>query len=308
MLRLGNACSNEMGTFRDGQLGDQTGREVRIDDFYEYDWDYFFRANDPKLAEAIAQDMIDICNNNNVGYGQGSNERYTLYLQCQENGYDFKHISRVCATDCSQVESTILRKHGLNTSIYMYTGNALGEIEKTNAFVTHKYLDKSQLKKGDILLTVRKGHMATVVEEDANKPFVPSKTPMWVGECYGEKLVPVYGDVDKKTRCSYPTLGAGNLFDVCDDVGDYYYIRIVNQHYGYIEKKYVLRKTPSRKATVNTPLRLRMNPGTNFITLCTMPKGSVIDICDMKRGNNNADWYYVIYNGNYGFCASHYVS
>lgn len=139
----------------------------------------------------------------------------------------------------------------------------------------------------------------------------PSPTPTydgWVGEVYGKKLVTVYQNPTGATPLNgYPALALGNLFEVIGDGGNRWQIKIANQYVGYIDKQYVLRKTPERTGKVTSDLWLRQNAGTNFKGICIMPKGSTVQICDTKPASDGKPWDYVIYAGQYGFCSDRYV-
>ena len=146
-----------------------------------------------------------------------------------------------------------------------------------------------------------------MVEAD-EQPSGADKTPKWVGEAYGAKLVDVYTDPTGTTPLkAWPQLATGNLFDVCDERGDRFYIRIAAQYYGWIEKKFCLRKTPQRAATVKTDLWLRQNAGPGFKGLTVMPAGATVQVCDTKPASDGKPWDYLIYKGQYGFASDKYI-
>ena len=63
-LLIGQACSNERGEIENGTKGDQTGREVRINTFYDGQvWQVIYRCKDRAKAKLIAQYMKDACQN-----------------------------------------------------------------------------------------------------------------------------------------------------------------------------------------------------------------------------------------------------
>ena len=132
-------------------------------------------------------------------------------------------------------------------------------------------------------------------------------TDAWVGETYGATLIDVYAEPMVGALSSYPHLATGNLFEVIGEENGFWHICIASKHYGYIEKRYCLRKTKQRDAIVTRNLNLRQNAGTNFKSICVMPKGAVVEVCDTKVGSDGTYWHYVIYGGVYGFCSSYYV-
>ena len=296
MVYLAHARINEVGNVAGGIPGDQSGKEVCVQEFFEDDWDFVFRAKDKAKAEKIARMSILICENDNIGYDQP--DRYGMYMAAKENGWQFDKINKKVSTDCSQMQATQLIANGYKVSPYMYTGNERGQIMATGGFYEIPYQEGMEFERGDILLTIRKGHTANVCQVDDE----PNHLPLWVGECYGEAYVPVYSEPNEKApRCSWPTLAAGNLFDVCDEKDDWYYIRIAEVNFGWIKKVYVLRKTPEFVGIVTSDVYVRTNPGGSYKKLGVLKKGDVVEICDTKKASNGADWYYVKNQAEYGY-------
>lgn len=302
MTKMAHATKNEIGTITGGQLGDQTGLEVMVQDFFEYSWTLVFRPKNPTTADKMAKHAEIIAENDHVGYGQGS-DRYTMYLQAKSLSWNFEAISTDCATDCSQMMATICIACGMEVSPYMYTGNEEGCLDGTGEFYKLFYEYGMDLHRGDILLTTVKGHTAIVVEGS-----FPNHIPKWVGEAYGLPLIPVYqsiGTLDKLPE--WPMLAAGNLFDVCDEILDYYFIRIAGEYFGWVEKRYVLRKTPASSGSVTSAVHIRTNPGANYKSIGILEKGATVQICDTKEAANGAAWYYVRYKDGFGFSSSKYI-
>lgn len=302
MTKLVHATNNEMGMVYGGQPGDQTEREVCIQDFFEYEWEYVFRPKRADLAEKAAMYAEIIAKNDAIGYAQ--DDRYTMYLRAKNNGWNFAAITNPVSTDCSQLVATILIACGLNVSPYMYTGNEKGCLQYTGEFVTLLYEKDMRLVRGDIILTTRKGHTAIVVEGT-----FPSALPKWVGECYGAEFVPVYAEASEKAkRCEWPTLGTGNLFDVCDETASWLYIRIAGVYYGWIRRQFCLRKTVERHGTViNGGVYVRSNAGATFEQIGVLKEHDTVSICDMKVGIDGNDWYYIKYGDGWGFCSGKYI-
>lgn len=138
----------------------------------------------------------------------------------------------------------------------------------------------------------------------------PQPVPIqgWVGEVYGKALVPVYQNATGVTPlATYPALALGNLFEVVGDYGNRWQILIANAYIGYIDKQYVLRKTPQKTGTVRTDLHLRANAGTSYKSIAIMPRGASVQICDQKPAADGRPWDYVIWNGMYGFASDRYI-
>lgn len=141
--------------------------------------------------------------------------------------------------------------------------------------------------------------------------FGPQPTPPvtgWVGEVYGKALVTVYQNPTGSTPLvSYPALAVGNLFEVEGESANRWQIKIANQYVGYIDKQYVLRKTPQRTGKVSTDLHLRANAGTSYKSIAIMPRDASVQICDTKPASDGRPWDYVIWNGMYGFASDRYI-
>ena len=301
MLQLAHAKSNEMGQTVGGSPGDQTGHEVEITDFMEYDWTDILRPlNNPGKH---AENAKIICQNDKIGYNQS--DRYSLTILARQLGWDFSKVTTACNTDCSAMVAAICNACGAPVSIYMYTGNEIGALTGTKLYQRIPYTGKSQLENGDILLTTKKGHTAIVLSDGGKSPaFAP-----WVGEAYGASLISVWKDAKKSgLHSGWAYLGTGNLFEVIGESGaDLWQIRIAGQYIGYIEKRYCLRKTAQGTKTVTTALHLRQNAGSGYKSLGIMPKGTVVQLCDQKAAADGKPWDYVIWNGQYGFASDRYL-
>lgn len=56
-------------------------------------------------------------------------------------------------------------------------------------------------------------------------------------------------------------------------------------------------------------LNVRSNAGTNYKTCSFSPlkNGVTVSVCDSKKASNGDVWYYILYNGKYGFVHSDYI-
>ena len=99
-LLIGAACSNENTEITGGKAGDQTGREVRINTFYDGQvWQIIFRCKDKAKAKLIGQYMKDACLNDNIGYDTGKT-RYSCW-DLAIPLHSLKDITKPCNTDCT---------------------------------------------------------------------------------------------------------------------------------------------------------------------------------------------------------------
>lgn len=103
---IAHASIDENGKIAGGQAGDQTSKEVCIRTWYNKNWQYVLRINNEKVRKQFANNMIDIANNNKVGYDQ--NQRNTLLTQAKSVKFDFTKISVACECDCSSAVTICL--------------------------------------------------------------------------------------------------------------------------------------------------------------------------------------------------------
>lgn len=167
MIKFGSARIDENGKITGGKAGDQTGREVAIENAYMHSKGWLaFKPKDRKHALALAQAMIDACNNNNIGYDQ--NERLGVF-KWVNGGTKIKSISTPCECDCSAlVRACILEATG--TSLANFNTSSEPNVLKNSGLFEEPYIvkDINTLEVGEILVTRTKGH--TVICVEGNKP------------------------------------------------------------------------------------------------------------------------------------------
>ena len=164
---IGGASIDERGKASGGQAGNQTGRELRKQAYYDHTkgW-YVFRARNPLVREDIAVAMENSIANRNIGYDQLQNQ--TLWKQIKSKGYDPTRATTPCETDCARLVRVCVAygfdQNGLDASTVpdWYTGTLPKLIMGLGEFV--KYTDNKHCKggrslaRGDILCTRSKGH------------------------------------------------------------------------------------------------------------------------------------------------------
>lgn len=168
-VRVGSARIDERGRASGGKAGDQTGREVAIENWYVHPqgW-YIIRAKDPETREKIAKGMERACANNNIGYDQGQNQ--TLWKEASKVGWDPGKVSKPVETDCARLVREVLKYAGIDAPDF-FTGNELASLQKTGKFeiIKDKRCNSSaELMRGDILVTRTKGHTVVVLDDGAN--------------------------------------------------------------------------------------------------------------------------------------------
>ena len=168
-ILVGHASCDENGKAYGGKQGDQTNREVRLDEWYGKGWDYVLRPKTKELAEKSAQACEAACKNNNIGYDQ--HRRNTLYANAVAVDFDLSKIEKPCSCDCSSLQHVCSIAGGSGLS---YGSNGLTTRTMVNAFAgsgnyekmsATKYTSSDKyLKRGDVL--VKEGSHTLMVLED----------------------------------------------------------------------------------------------------------------------------------------------
>ena len=160
-IRVGSARNDENGRISGGAAGDQTGREVMIQDYYMHKkgW-YMLRPKSIDDANRIAQAMTDACNNNNIGYDQFS--RLGVITQVKKYG-SLKKIAVKTEADCGTLVRACCIEAGFDPGNFS-TANEVEVLKKTGRFEDPVSVTSSTvLYNGDILVTKTKGHTVIVV-------------------------------------------------------------------------------------------------------------------------------------------------
>ena len=160
---------SEKGT-ANGIKGDQTKKEVKIGNYYNFGQNEFLRPRDAEVGKKMAIAAARIAENDYIGYGQI--DRNTAYNEFCKINWDIDKIKDVkvkCNIDCSE-----LALCAVNFSLgyaalphTLYTGNirvvllALKNKEKKHVFDCLKNLKEKDLKAGD--LPLKAGHHIIVV-------------------------------------------------------------------------------------------------------------------------------------------------
>ena len=169
-VMLGYASKDERGSYSGGQAGDQTGKEVYINGWYDQSWTSVLRPKSAVLAEKIARQCENACKNNKIGYSQS--DRNSILTQAKKCGYDLSKITTPCNCDCSSFVSAVCVCCGLPESVFFAGGNGRVTSNMSEACLSTgqfteltdmKYRNqKNYLKRGDILLN-RNAHVVIVL-------------------------------------------------------------------------------------------------------------------------------------------------
>lgn len=164
----------------------------------------------------------------------------------------------------------------------------------------------------------------------------PSKTVLWKGTVTADSLNVRTWAGTENSLCSFSPLKNGTTVDVCDSVkssdGSTWYYICYGGKYGFVHSAYVhrsgggtagsgsagsggssgvaLSKNSQWKGVVTADsLNVRTWAGTEngLCSFSPLKNGSVVDVCDSIKANDGDTWYYIKYNGKYGFVHSEYV-
>ena len=231
---IGNAVGDEHGKASGGEPGDQTGKELRIQPWYQNKKGWrVFRPKSPEVAAMLVYDMTVACESPFIGYDQ--KQRNTLYQAAKSVGFDCAKVTAYCECDCSSLVRVCLAYAGIKTDNFN-TASEPNVLLKTGEFeelTDKKYTDGSAyLMKGDVLCTKVKGHTAIVLNDGdkANEPepvkdkMIKVKGSVRVREGNGKKFDPI---PPTPSNCLLPYRGQAK-----ED--PYWYETVWQGQYGFI--------------------------------------------------------------------------
>lgn len=105
------ASIGENGKATGGKPGDQTGREVRVGDYYDFGQDHVIRFKSVTKGRKAAKIAKSLANNSAIGYNQSG--RAELYNLAAANNWSFSKLKNALKTkkvncDCSSFVSTVI--------------------------------------------------------------------------------------------------------------------------------------------------------------------------------------------------------
>lgn len=157
MARIAHARCDENGKIDGPMSGDQTGKEVRFDNWYENNWTEYIEAKDPVMREHIAREMELAVQNNKIGYSQKN--RMKGALSAIAIGTFAEAEGDV---DCSSAVNTAVYLSGGKVNAKLATSTMLPAYESSGQFTI--YTDVEHLKnprkgrRGGIYLRRQAGH------------------------------------------------------------------------------------------------------------------------------------------------------
>ena len=180
MTKVGSARIDENGNAVHGRAGDQTGKEVAIEPYYNHrlGW-YMLRAKDSDKARKIGLAMTEACLNDNIGYDQSG--RYDV-IECLKIYGRLAKINKSTEADCSSLVRACCIQAGINVDDFN-TASEVAVLEKTGAFnKAVAVTPNTKLQVGDILVTRSKGHTVIVTESDYKPETQPKPKPQTGGK------------------------------------------------------------------------------------------------------------------------------
>jgi uncharacterized protein YgiM (DUF1202 family) len=238
-VKLASASIDERGKASGGKAGDQTEKEVKIQNYYVHSKGWrVFRPISNEIAEKIANDAEWAANNKNIGYDQW--ERQTLYRAASLVGFDCSKVTTPCETDCSALVRVCLAYAGISVPPDFRTSNEgkyLLESKKFIELTSDKYTKGSNyLRRGDILCTKTQGHTVIVISngDDSEDTPNPPKYVEVTAKSVNVRTAPnttgkVLGIVYKGRKLQYQGID--------DKVTGWHLIEYKNQN-GWITPKY----------------------------------------------------------------------
>lgn len=299
-VQVGSARINENGELEGGKLGDQTGKEVMIENWYLHakGW-YVIRAIDASARAKIAQNMRYICENDNIGYSYWNNA-YGLTNEAKKYKYDASKVKVKVDTNCAKSARLCILYAGIEVDDFS-TADELEACERTGKFIIlkdDKYTKTSDyLLEGDILVTRTKAHTVVVM---SNGSKAIAYTPYRIGNCAACNL----RKGDSKDTESLGILHPGDKVELYGrGKNNWGRVRYKNT-YGYVSPLYLIEYD---KAKTSGKVWLREGVGTSKAGIVAIPSNTTVYITGNVKKNGNTPWYEVIFAGLKGWSSGAYV-
>lgn len=309
-VMLGYASQDEYGNDRGGEAGDQTGKEVKVSEWYNHPWTKVYRCTDPVAAEKIAVAMEQACANDNIGYDQGN--RLSCWTQAQMNNWDLSKITTKCECDCTSLMAVCLWAAGFEVNKSMTDPEVVLPTNKFVLLTDRKYLQNGDyLKRGDLMDS--RNHVAICLTNGAKAegvtpaPAAPEKLEV-IGTAKAKDYMNIRS-ADNTSGTIYGTISPGTVVEVVEELSSGWYKIVWSKSptgYAYTsneDDEYYVYSPYSTNPIPPTPiqqnvkattaaqsfrsayagtyvatddLNLRNGPSTDDKILVTMPKGQVM--------------------------------
>lgn len=174
--RIRHTNIEENGRASGGSAGEQTGKEVYRQDWWNNGWTVMLRAKNLRVSDAIALACEAGCDNNKIGYDQGRGN--TLRTQAQKVEFDLTKITTACECDCSSFAALCAEAAGGNMN---------------SAYTDSKYLrDVDDLQRG-VILVKEESHTVIVLTNGKNIKVQTASNPINNNLLYYKAHVRTYG-------------------------------------------------------------------------------------------------------------------
>lgn len=171
---VASARIDENGKAHGGQAGDQNGKEVSSQVWYDYEkknpgvpW-VLLRCRDADKRKKIAKCMRDAYVNEYIGYDQY--QRDTLYNAVKDKRFDVNTLDKAVECDCSSLVRVCVCYAGIDCPNFR-TADQAKVLTNTGWFEKHtetKYTKSPDfLLEGDLLVSSKRGHTVVVLNDGA---------------------------------------------------------------------------------------------------------------------------------------------
>lgn len=172
---VGSARVDENGHAHGGAAGDQTGKELSTQKWYDHTKGWrVLRAKSYAIADKIAEAMQAACDNGHIGYDQYQRDTLLNVAAKVNPAYHPGKVTTACETDCSALVR-VCTAYAVGRDVIgevlngarFSTANQVTQMLKTGLFdelVGTQYTKQSAyLRRGDILVTKTQGHTVVVL-------------------------------------------------------------------------------------------------------------------------------------------------
>lgn len=272
-VKIGHAVASEKGT-ANGVKGDSTGREVRLDLFYDGDWDFVAIHPDADVREKHAKAVEAACANNKVGYGQ--DDRNSLNAEAKPLKYDIGKVKKMCNCDCSSLQNVAAMASGAKKVTYA-----------SNGWTTRTM--KSKLKAAGYVIIEDKEYLKSCAYCVRGAIYVKA----------GDHTICALGNGSKSTK----TLQVAGLAKTTTSV---------KKEVKATDRPNSEDKKLSGTYTTTSDLHMRDGAGTNKKSLVILPKGTKVkNYGYYTQAKSGAKWLWVQLTLNgvqyTGFCSEKYL-
>lgn len=197
MVRIGHAVGDENGKGRGGAAGDQTGKEIRVQNFYVRDggWKYYLEPPTIEIGNRAAHYMLSICSSPQFGYDR--DQRWTGYDAIKAKGVYYAKKSEF---DCSSLVLSCYRFAGL-LQLREKWGSTSTMVDQLKACGFKVYTDTKHTTKPEYMraggVLVTPGHHTAMVLDDGGKITPMENKVKVIGGAVNIRTKPKTGDVVK---------------------------------------------------------------------------------------------------------------